>query len=433
MHDKGLVRGLGFFTLTALVAGNVIGSGVYAIPASLADAAGPLGLLAWPIVGLAYLALTAAYADLGQAYPVQGGLQVYAQRAFGERTGAISSFLYWVSGVSANAAFTTAFVGYAAVFFPALHGKLAAFLAAQAMLWGLTLVNVLGVKASGRLGLVATALKVVPLFVLAFALIPMANPENLAPFAPHGFAGLFPAISLVAWAFLGAESVGVPAEETKDAARTIRRAAYAGYALTIVVYLAVAVTMALAFPSSSLAGHTSPLSMAAEQALGPWGGGFVALGAMVSTFGALNGWLLVVGRLPYAAARDGVAPKSFAALHPRFGTPARALVISTMIPSALLIFYFVDTFLGVYNLVALLSNATGLVSIALACAALPTLVRREGDRFTAAARARAGALAVAGVAISILLVAGSGWKVLVATAFMVVLAAGVHAVVRARA
>ena len=93
MQDKGLVRGLGFFTLTALVAGNVIGSGVYAIPASLADAAGPLGLLAWPIVGLAYLALTAAYADLGQAYPVQGGLQVYAQRAFGERAGAISSFL----------------------------------------------------------------------------------------------------------------------------------------------------------------------------------------------------------------------------------------------------------------------------------------------------------------------------------------------------
>lgn len=432
MQDKGLVRGLGFFTLTALVAGNVIGSGVYAIPASLADAAGPLGLLAWPLVGLAYLALTAAYADLGHAYPVQGGLQVYAQRAFGERAGAISSYLYWVSGVSANAAFTTAFVGYAAVFFPSLQGKVPAFLTAQGMLWGLTLVNILGVKASGRLGLVFTALKVVPLFVLAVALIPLANSGNLAPFAPHGLGGFFPAISLVAWAFLGAEAVGVPAEETTDAPSTIRRAAYAGYALTLVVYLAIAVTMALAFPAAALAGLTAPLSMAAEHALGPWGGGFVALGAMVSTFGALNGWLLVVGRLPYAAARDGVAPKSLAALHPRFGTPARALVISTLIPSAMLVFYFVDSFLGVYNLVALLSNATGLVAIALACASLPVLVRREGGRFTPAARTRASALAVTGVAVCVLLVAGSGGKVLLATASMIAVVAIVHWAVRAR-
>src|SRR5712691_5208932 len=91
-----LVRGLGAPAATALVAGNIIGSGIYVIPASLADAAGPLSLLAWPIVAVGYLCLNAIYADLGEAYPIQGGLQVYAARALGPAAGAMTATLYWV-------------------------------------------------------------------------------------------------------------------------------------------------------------------------------------------------------------------------------------------------------------------------------------------------------------------------------------------------
>src|SRR5262245_37612560 len=114
-----LVRGLGPYATTALVAGNVIGSGIYVIPASLADAAGPLSLLAWPIVAAGYLCLNAVYSDLAEAHPVQGGLQVYAGLAFGPLAGAIAATLYWISCVVGNAAFITAFVGYAAVLVPA--------------------------------------------------------------------------------------------------------------------------------------------------------------------------------------------------------------------------------------------------------------------------------------------------------------------------
>src|SRR4249920_2963429 len=100
-----LVQGLGPWAATALVAGNVIGSGIYVIPASLADAAGPLSLLAWPIVAAGYLFLNAMYADLAEAYPYQGGLQVYAERAFGPLAGLIASSMYWLSCVIGNGAF----------------------------------------------------------------------------------------------------------------------------------------------------------------------------------------------------------------------------------------------------------------------------------------------------------------------------------------
>src|SRR5438093_3357786 len=100
MHPRAqgrLVQGLGVWAATALVAGNIIGSGIFVIPASLAEAAGPISLLAWLVVGAGYLCLTAVYADLVAAYPVSGGLQVYAQRAFGDAAGLEAAFPYWIS------------------------------------------------------------------------------------------------------------------------------------------------------------------------------------------------------------------------------------------------------------------------------------------------------------------------------------------------
>src|SRR5258706_2280804 len=196
-----LVQGLGVWGATALVAGNIIGSGIYVTPASLADAAGPLSLLAWPIVALGYLALNAVYADLAEAYPIQGGLQVYTARAFGPLAGLVATTLYWISCVVGNAAFMTAFVGYAAVFVPRLKDPLPAFLLAQALLWTLTSVNLAGVKAGGAVQAVTTILKILPLLVLAVILIPHAEVANLVPFPPKGWGGLFPAIALVAWRF----------------------------------------------------------------------------------------------------------------------------------------------------------------------------------------------------------------------------------------
>jgi basic amino acid/polyamine antiporter, APA family len=421
MSQTHFLRGLGFVTLTGLVAGNIIGSGIYVVPGSLAADAGPVALLAWVAISVAYFPLTLVYGDLAHAYPQSGGLQVYAQRAFGPLTGLISACLYWFSGIAANAAFVTAFLGYAQVFAPPLRDPLWAFLLAQAVLWTFTLVNMAGVKAGGWVSVVTTVLKIAPLLVLAAALFPAAQLANLQPFAPHGYGVLLPAIGLVAWLFNGAESVTVPAEEVRDAGPTIRRAARAGYAVAVGVYLLVAGALAVGVAPAVIAGSASPLAVAARGVLGPWGETLLTAGALVSTAGILNGYLLVVGRIANAAARDGVAPAWLASLHPRFGTPARALVASAVPTSLLILLYFSETLLRAYQKVALAATATALVSIGIACVAQLVLMRREPERFAPAALRRGRLTAGAGLAMALVMIAGAGWEVLGWTAVLAVL------------
>ena len=415
-RDGELVRGLGLLGSIALVAGNIVGSGIFVIPASLADAAGPLSLLAWPIVALGYFFLNAVYADLAEAYPYQGGLQVYAERAFGPLAGLIASSMYWISCCIGNAAFVTAFVGYAQVFFPVFSRPLPAFLLAQALLWTLTIVNMGGVRAGSFVQTTTTLLKLLPLAVLALALIPHASTANLQPFAPKGWGALFPAIALVAWPFLGSETATVPAEEMRDARRTIRLAAFGGFGVAAAAYFAVALAVALALPSATIAGSASPLALAAEHALGPWGKAFVTVGALISIAGVLNGWILIAGRLPQAAAKRGYMPEALARLSPRTGAPTRALALSGIAAGALASTYFVQSLLDAYNFIALASTAAALVAIAMAAAALVVLVRREPDRFRPAQRRRAPFLAAGGLLVVVILLRGSGWQVWAFTA-----------------
>ncbi|HZN56057.1 MAG TPA: amino acid permease [Candidatus Polarisedimenticolaceae bacterium] len=427
-----LVRGLGPIATTALVAGNIIGSGIYVIPASLADAAGPLSLLAWPIVALGYLALNAVYADLAEAYPIQGGLQVYAGMAFGPLAALVTATLYWISCVVGNAAFMTAFVGYATVFFPVFHRPLAAFLLAQALLWTMTAVNVAGVKAGGAVQTVTTALKIVPLLILAAALLPHGTSANLIPFAPKGWGALFPAIALVAWPFLGSETATVPAEEITDPSRTIRRATFSGFGLAAVVYFLVALAVAAALPSAELAGSPSPMAVAARRVFGPAGESLIAIGALVSIAGILNGWILVAGRIPQAGARDGLFPRFLERLSPKTGAPVASLVVSGVMAALLASTYFSGTLLNAYNFIALASTATALIAIAMVCASLVVLVRRDPSKFRPAQRSRAPVFAAIGLVVVMILIRGSGWEVWGFTAAAAVLPIPFYLWTRAR-
>jgi APA family basic amino acid/polyamine antiporter len=355
--------------------------------------------------------LNAIYADLGEAYPIQGGLQVYAATAFGPLAGLVTTTLYWVSCVVGNAAFMTAFVGYAAVFFPAFGRPLPAFVLSQALLWTLTAVNIAGIKAGGGVQTVTTILKVVPLVALAIVLVPHAEVRNLAPFAPKGWGALFPAIALVAWPFLGAETATIPAGEMKNARKTIRRAAFTGFGLAAVVYFAVVLTVAMALPAEEIAGSASPMAVAARHVLGPRGEDFVTVGALVSVAGILNGWILIAGRLPQAAARDGYFPRVLERLSPRTGAPVRSLVVSGALSALLATTYFSRSLLAAYNFIALAATATALIAIAMTCLALVALVRREPEKFRPAQRVRAPLFAVVGLCVVAILLRGSGWEV----------------------
>ncbi|MEX1263300.1 MAG: amino acid permease [Actinomycetota bacterium] len=234
-----------------MVVGNMIGSGVFLLPAALAGVAlvyGSSALLAWVVTGVGAMLLAGVFATMGRAYPKTGGPYAYARRAFGDFVGFQTAWGYWIAAWVGNAAIATAFVGYTTVVWPGLaDSNLAMALLAVGSIWLLTFVNILGVREGGRVQVATTILKFVPLALIAVIGLFSIDTAHFTPFleatgstgrnALTLLEGITAAVGLTLWAFIGLESATVPAEEVKDPGRTIPRATYLGTAVTTLIYI----------------------------------------------------------------------------------------------------------------------------------------------------------------------------------------------------
>lgn len=373
-----LVRGLTLLGTVALVVGNMVGTSIYTLPASLASVTGPFGIVAWGVTAAGYLFVAIVYSRLGTRYPRTGGPYVYARAAFGDVAGFVTVWSYWVSTVVGNAAIVTGAVGYLVGFSPALGASpLLRFLLALSLLWGLCLLNVLGVKQSARLQTTVMFLNLVPLGLLGVVALFSFDAANLQPFAPYGTGSLAAGAALVVWAYSGIESATVPAEEVEAPERTIRRGTMIGYWVGTAIFLLLAIAVAGMLPNADVAASARPIALVAEQLFGPWGGTIIGIAAVAAALGTLNGWVLMSGRIPLSAAADGLFFRPLAAIHPRFGTPAVALVVGAAVASGMLVFYFSQTLLNVFNFVVLLAVLLTLLPHLFAVAAEFVLARRR--------------------------------------------------------
>ena len=152
----GLKRSMGLWMATALVVGNMIGSGIFLLPAAMAGTAGPVSVVAWLFTGIGAMLLALVFATLGRAYPKTGGPYVYARKAFGDFIGFQTAWSYWINAWVGNAAIAIAFAGYLAVFWGDVATNWVAVLVAIALIWILTLVNIVGVRAAGIVQVVTT-------------------------------------------------------------------------------------------------------------------------------------------------------------------------------------------------------------------------------------------------------------------------------------
>jgi APA family basic amino acid/polyamine antiporter len=357
----------------------MVGTSAYTLPALLARETGPLGILAWIVTAAGYLFVALVYASLGTRYPETGGPYVFAREALGEFGGFQSVWAYWFSAVVGNAAIVTGVVGYVEGFSPALaSSETMRFVLAQALLWGLCLVNVLGIKVSARLQIAVLFLNVIPLLLFSVVALFYFDEANLTPFAPRGWGSLVTGVALIVWAYSGIESATVPAEEVRGSSGTIRRATLLGYAVGTAAFLFAAVAVAGVVPNGELASSARPIALAAERTIGSWAATIIAFAAIIAGLGTLNGWILMAGRIPVSAARDGIFFPALARLHPRYGTPHVSLIIATLIGSLSLGLYFTDTTLGVFDTIVQLSVLTTLLPH-LYTAAAEWMLRRRGD------------------------------------------------------
>jgi basic amino acid/polyamine antiporter, APA family len=378
------IRRLTLLGVVALAVGNMVGTSIWTLPAAMAKAAGPLALAAWAVTAGGYFFIARTYSRLGTRWPKTGGPYVYVREAFGDFAGFQTVWSYWLSATIGNAAIVTGVVGYATGFSNSLQASpLQQFLLAQALLWGLCLLNTIGVQHSARLQILLMFLTVIPLAAGSLLALPELQRSNFTPFAPNGWTALAPACALVVWAYSGVESATVPADEVQEGGATLGRGTMFGYWLATGVFLLTALMVIGTVPTAELSESPRPIALAMERAMGPWAATMIGIVALGSNLATLNGWVLMAGRIPVTAAQDGLFFPALGRLHRTYATPHVAMIAGTLIPSALLLLYFSQSLLSVFKFVTLLAILTTLVPHLYTCAAELLLVRRRSGRYDA--------------------------------------------------
>jgi APA family basic amino acid/polyamine antiporter len=356
---------------TALVVGNMIGSGVFMLPASLA----PYGwnaVFGWLVTIAGGVCLAFVFAGLARAFPKAGGPYAYTQEAFGPLVGFMVAWSYWISLWVGNAAIATGAVSYLSVLIPAI-AKVPGMhlLVTLGAVWLLVGVNIAGARLAGGVQVVTTALKLLPLIAvagLAFWVIGRDHGANLTPFHAADIhpGGVTAAATLTLWALLGLESATVPAGKVVDPVRTIPRATLAGTLFTGLIYLLVCSAVVLLMPATTLQVSNAPLADFVGRYWGGGAGKVLALFAAISAFGALNGWVLLQGEMPYAMARGGVFP-AFLGKETSRGTPARAHLVSAGFLTAIVLMNYAKSMADLFTFIALVATTASLFAY-LACA-----------------------------------------------------------------
>jgi APA family basic amino acid/polyamine antiporter len=346
--------------------GNMIGSGVFLLPASLAAYRG-ISLAGWAVSAGGAVMLALVFARLSRQLPATGGLYAYTRAAFGDFAGFLVAWGYWLSTVITLGALAVAMVGYLDPFIPSIvRAPGAAAVLAVMAIWVVIGFNVVGVALAGRVQIVTTILKLMPLVVVGIgglfffrADVFTMPPTDTTPASTQ----FVTVVTLTLWAFLGLECATIPAGSVRDPERTIPRATIVGTVVTAIIYVVSTVGVMSLVAPDALAKSTAPFADAATGLFGSIGGQLVAAGAAISCLGALNGWVLMAGQLPMAAANDHLFPPAFGRLSSR-GTPARAMIVAGLISSVLVAMNYSRGLVELFTFIILLSTLSTLVPYA---------------------------------------------------------------------
>lgn len=412
---------LGFWISTSLVTGNIIGSGIFLLPASLA-AYGSISLFSWVFSTIGALLLAIVFSNLNRQIPHTGGAFLYAHHVYGDFIGFATAASYWFSWCVGNASMAVALIGFLGFFWPAceehnIHYSPVIALAVKiGIIWLMTIINILGIRLAGKVQLITTILKVIPLILIAVIGIFKVKWANLIGYynisGQSNFSAFVGAATLTLYAFIGLESAIIPADEITSS-KVIAKATLIGTLFCAVIYILDTLVIFGLFPASILKNSTAPFSDAATYLFGSTGGTLIAVCAIISIVGAINGSILIQVQDAMAAADYGLFPKVFSK-RGRFNTATRGFIISALIMTILLLFTAYQALLKQFNSLVLLTTLSMLIPYFVSATGELMLLLKNSEKFNPKRLIFSGLIALAASGFSFLMMLGSGTEVIAA-------------------
>jgi amino acid transporter len=339
MSKVELKSELTLFDVANLVVGSIIGADIYVASAFGAGLLGPFSLIVWVVAGIIAIVIALCFAQCAALLPKVGGPYAYAHAAWGTLAGFIVGWSLWLAEWMSLAVFPVAFTQYLMFFLPELD-LLSQTIVKVLFVVFLIVTNIIGVKAAGRTNDLLTIVKLVPLvfFVIIGLLYTASNVATVsANFSPDpgllGFGSFGSAMVIIFWAYAGFEISTIPAGEIKDPGRTIPRAILLGISIVTIFYLTTNIVLFGVRPWNLLKNDPAPLATATNVVLSSAptlaliGGIIVGGGALISVAGSDESGMIGTSRLGYALAADGLFPRVFAKIHPKFKTPYLGIII----------------------------------------------------------------------------------------------------------
>ncbi|BET96669.1 arginine/agmatine antiporter [Xenorhabdus taiwanensis] len=366
---------VGLIPVTLMVAGNIMGSGVFLLPASLASTGG-IAILGWLVTIIGAVGLSIVYAKISSLDDSPGGSYAYARRAFGPFLGYQTNILYWLACWIGNIAMVVIGVGYLSYFFPVLKDPIILTVTCTVILWIFVILNIIGPHVITRVQAVATTLALIPIVATAvlgwfwFNSKTYMDAWNVSGL--NTFGAIQSILNVTLWSFIGVESASVAAGVVKNPKRNVPIATIGGVLIAAVCYVLSSSVIMGMIPNAALKISSSPFGDAARLALGDTAGAVVAFCAAAGCLGSLGGWTLLAGQTAKAAADDGLFPSIFAKVN-KAGTPVAGLLIlgilmtifqlSSISPNAAKEFGLVSSVSVIFTLIPYLYTCAALLLI----------------------------------------------------------------------
>ena len=346
--SRGLRKELSAFDLTMLGIGAIIGTGIFVLTGTGATVAGPGLVLSFVISAFACGFAALCYAEFASMLPVSGSTYTYAYATLGEMIAWIIGWDLLLEYLLASSAVSVGWSGYFqsllsgfGVTLPeyltaaagSLPGKQTLFnLPAFCVAMVITALLAFGIKESKRVNNVVVLIKVGVVLLFIGIGVWHVKPVNWRPALPFGFSGVFHGAAIVFFSFIGFDAVTCAAEEVKNPAKDIPRGVIWSLGVCSLLYVVVAAIMTGIVPYMQFAGVDHPVSLALQVAKLDWFAGFVDLGAILGMMTVILVMTYGQTRILFAMSRDGLLPKIFSEVNPKYGTPYKATwLIGTII------------------------------------------------------------------------------------------------------